>query len=179
MREKRDEELVREVQEGNIFAFERIVKRYQLRLFSFVFHLVRDNQAAQDVVQDSLVNLYKTVDRVDIRKKFSSYVFSIAKNTAFSYLRQQKKKVSLDDIAELAVDELLYEKMFEMEQSATMQKCLNQLDEKFRRVITLYYFDDLSYEEISKKLRVPVNTVRTHLSRAKVALRALLPYENS
>lgn len=170
---------MRDVQEGNIFAFEYIVKRYQSRLFSFVLHLIRDSQAAQDVVQDSLVNLYKTIDRVDTSKKFSSYVFSIARNTAFSYLRQQKKQVSLEDIAELQEDELLYEQMFETERSVGIQECLKQLDEKYRCVITLYYFDDLSYEEISKKLCIPVNTVRTHLSRAKDALRDMVPYENS
>ncbi|MBI5448872.1 sigma-70 family RNA polymerase sigma factor [Candidatus Gottesmanbacteria bacterium] len=179
MMEKRDEEYIRDVQDGDILAFENIVRRYQSRLFSFVMHLVRDPEVAQDVVQDSFVNLYKTVDRVDTKRKFSFYVFSIAKNTAFSYLRRQKKQVSLDDVAELAVDELLYEKLFDRDQAQAMERRLAELDEKYRRVITLYYYKDLSYEEISRKLRMPVNTVRTHLSRAKVFLRALISYENS
>jgi len=59
-----------------------------------------------------------------------------------------------------------------------VKEAINELDDIYRRVITLYYFDDLSYEEISKKLEVPINTVRTHLSRGKAQLRKILAYEN-
>ena len=72
MRDRTDEELVREVQEGNVFAFEHLVKRYQGKLHSFVYHMIHDDQSTQDVVQESFINLYKTIDRVDISKKFSS-----------------------------------------------------------------------------------------------------------
>jgi RNA polymerase sigma-70 factor, ECF subfamily len=172
-----DEDLVVAVQDGDVFAFEILVKRYQKRLHAFVLHVVHDTQAAQDVVQDSFINLYKTIDRVDTHKKFSIYVFSIARNTAISYLRTLKKQVSLEDIVLMDEDEHLYTDIIAAEKRHVVKNALAKLEEKYRRVIRLYYFDDLSYEEIGRAMRLPVNTVRTHLFRAKEALRKrLLPY---
>jgi RNA polymerase sigma-70 factor (ECF subfamily) len=159
-----------------VFAFEILVKRYQKRLHSFVLHVVGDPQAAQDVVQESFINLYKTIDRVLVDKKFSTYIFSIARNTAISYLRAHKKQVSLEDIVILDEDEHLYSGIIAAEKKHEVKKALSKLEEKYRRVIRLYYFDDLSYQEISKIMRLPVNTVRTHLFRAKESLRKLLMY---
>lgn len=175
MTEKADEELVRSIQQGDVLAFEILVKRYQRRLFSFVFHIIYDVHAAEEVVQDALFSVYQSIDRVDVAKKFSSYLFTIAKNTAISYLRRQKQTVSLGEIEELASEEeTLYEELIEAEKQHRVRQSLLALEEKYRRVISLYYFDDLSYEEISQKLKLPVNTVRTHLLRAKQQLKEVL-----
>jgi RNA polymerase sigma-70 factor (ECF subfamily) len=180
MDERTDEDLVIAVQEGDIFAFEILVKRYQKRLHAFVLHVVHDSQAAQDVVQESLVNLYKTIDRVDTQKKFSIYIFSITRNQAISYLRTLKKQVSLEDIVLMDEDEHLYHDIIVAEKRHVVKSALSKLEEKYRKVIRLYYFDDLSYQEIGKALNLPVNTVRIHLFRAKEALRKrLLPYHET
>ncbi len=179
MEARSDEALVVAIQQGDVFAFEHLVKRFQKRLHSFVLHVVHDDQMAQDVVQESFISLYKTIDRVDTSKKFSTYVFSIARNTAISHLRTLKKQVSLEDVVLLDEDESLYENLVAAERSQTVRKALSHLEEKYRRVIRLYYFDDLSYEEIGRTIRLPVNTVRTHLFRAKEALRKLLIHEET
>ncbi len=173
--ERTDEALVSKIQEGDVLAFEILVKRYQRRLFSFVFRIVYDAHAAEEVVQDTLFGAYKTIDRVDVTKKFSSYLFTIAKNTAISYLRRRKQTVSLKNIEEQAQEEeTLYKGLIEAEKQHRVREALRALEEKYRRVIALYYFDDLSYEEISQKLKLPVNTVRTHLLRAKKKLKEVL-----
>lgn len=177
MTERSDEELVADIQEGDIFAFEHLVRRYQRRLHAFAIHMTGDDAAAADVVQESFISLYKTIDRVDPKRKFSSYVFAIAKNTAISHLRSKKKEVSLEDIVLAGEDESLLTDLVASEQKHTIGQALGKLNEKYRRVVRLYYFDDLSYEEISKKMRVPMGTVRTHLRRAKAVLHKLLLYE--
>ncbi len=179
MRELTDEELVRAIQEGDVFAFEVLVKRYQHKLHSFVFHMIRDEQPTQDVVQESFINLYKTIDRVDTSKKFSSYVFSIARNTTISYIRKYKKEVPLEEILLSAEEESLYEGLVRAEQSHTIAKALATLSAQYKEVIRLYYFEDLSYEEISKAIHVPVNTVRTHMRRAKDMLKKVLSHEKN
>ena len=179
MEQKTDEELIRQIQKGDVLAFEILVKRYQRRLFSFVFRVVYDAHAAEEVVQDALFGVYKTIDRVNTTKKFSSYLFTIAKNIAISYLRRRKQTVSLEAIEEQASEEeTFYEGFVNAEQQHHLKEAINQLEKKYRDVVTLYYFDDLSYEEISRKLKLPVNTVRTHLFRAKGELRKVLHYEN-
>lgn len=174
-----DEELVRLVQSGEIFAFEQLVKRYQQKLLGFVYHMIYDEHAADDIVQESFINLYKTIDRVDSTKKFSAYVFSIARNTTISYIRKYKKEVPLDDILAFSEEETLYGQLVQAEQAHTIEKALKQIPEQYQKAIRLYYFEDLSYEEVGKKLGLPINTIRTHLRRGKELLRTLLPYEKN
>jgi RNA polymerase sigma-70 factor (ECF subfamily) len=174
-----DEELVRLVQDGEVFAFEQLVKRYQQKLLGFVYHMIRDVHAADDIVQEAFINLYKTIDRVDSSKKFSAYVFSIARNTTISHIRKNKKDIPLDDILASNEEESLYAQIVQAEQAHTIEGALAKIPVHYQKVIRLYYFEDLSYEEVSKKLSLPVNTIRTHLRRGKELLRKLLSYEKN
>ncbi len=174
-----DEELVRLVQEGEIFAFEQLVKRYQQKLLGFVYHMIHDEHAADDVVQESFINLYKTIDRVDPTKKFSAYVFSIARNTTISHIRKYKKEIPLEDMLVFSEEESLYGQLVQAEQARTVAGALAKIPPLYQKAIRLYYFEDLSYEEVGKNLGLPINTVRTHLRRGKELLRALLPYEKN
>lgn len=173
MRATDDAKLVDAVQNGDVFAFEMLVKRYQKKLHSFVVHLVGDDFAADDVVQESFIRIYKTIERVDTSRPFSTYIFSVARNGAISFLRSKGKQVSLEDIVLADDDESLYEEIIARERKHAVARALGQLEEKYRKIIRLYYFDDLSYEEIGRKMRLPINTVRTHLFRAKQALRKI------
>jgi RNA polymerase sigma-70 factor (ECF subfamily) len=173
-----DEELVRMIQEGDIIAFETLVRRYQQRLFAFVNRFVRSDRDSEEIVQDSLVKLYLNIGVVDVKKRLSTYLFGIAKNTAFSLLRQRNRTaIPFDDIAEIETDARIYERLLQKENIETVRKALSNIDPKYRKILKLYYFDDLSYEEISKFESLPVNTVRTRLKRAKEALKKTLAYE--
>lgn len=169
-----DEALVRAVQEGDISSFETLVGRYQHKLHSFVTYLVHDPQAAQDVVQESFISLYKAIDSVDTTRKFSSYLFSIARNYAVSYLRGHVTHAPLTEAEYIPADTLPETMLMEKDERRRIERALDVIDTKYKKVISLYYFDDMSYEEMSKRLRLPVNTIRTHLRRAKNALRKVL-----
>src|SRR5437868_10882522 len=108
MDKKTDLELVLAIQEGDILAFEVLVKRYQYGLLAFTYRIVHDEATAQEVVQDAFVKVYKYVDRVDPARKFSTYLFEITKNTAISALRAKKHTVSLEEVGEIAQDESFY-----------------------------------------------------------------------
>lgn len=158
-------------------AYETLVARYQRPLISFSFRIVGDIHAAEEIAQDTLFAVYRTIDRIDLSKKFSTYLFAIAKNTAISFLRRKKYTVSLDEV-EIAIDEELYEVVAQKERAELVQQTLEMLPEKYKQIISLYYFEDLPYGELAKKLHVPINTVRTHLRRAKDRFKQLLAYEH-
>ncbi len=178
MNRKTDEELVTAVRQGDIASYEKLVTRYQRGLYSFIMRFLHDEAMAADVVQESLFKVYQVIDRIDTSKKFSTFVFEIAKNNAISLLRKQKKNVSLENVADVEEDESFIEQYLRADVADSVRVAVNTLPEKYRDVITLYYFDDLSYEEVSKTLHVPINTVRTHLKRAKEQLKKIIPYEN-
>jgi RNA polymerase sigma-70 factor, ECF subfamily len=169
-----DRELIQEIQNGNILAYEQLVCRYQRGLYVFVLRRVGNEHEAQEIVQDALYKVYQTIDRIDVERKFSTYVFEIAKNLAISFLRVRKPKISLDIVAQMNDDTSLYEAIAKKETRETVQKAVRQLPKNYRDVITLYYFRDLSYVEVGKSLGIPLNTVRTHLRRARKLLKQLL-----
>ncbi len=173
MNPKTDAELVDAICEGDVLSFEVLVKRYQRGLFHFVHRMLRNQHDSEEVVQDTFFRVYRSIEYVDTTKKFSTYIFEIAKNNAISLLRKHKKHISLNQI-ELQDDEKVYEEFARDELGNSVRRAVRHLDEKYRKAVVLYYFDDLSYEEVSKKLKVPINTVRTHLRRAKEELRKLL-----
>ncbi len=179
MYETNDRELVIAVQKGNIPAFEELVKRYERGLFVFVMRVVHNDALASEVVQDALFNVYRHIDRVDPDRKFSTYMFEIAKNAAFSAVRARKVTLPLDSIADIEDDEPFIEQVFRADRIASLKLAVSHLPQKYKNVITLYYFHELSYEEVSRKLHIPVNTIRTHLKRAKAVLRETLPYEEN
>lgn len=170
---QKDTDLIVRIQEGDVSAYELLVKRYQRPLIVFAFRIAGDIHAAEEIAQDALFSVYQTMDRVDPSKKFSTYLFAIAKNTGISYLRKKKSHISLDD-REIAFDAMLYETVAQKDQAEGVRSALEKLPPKYRYILQLYYFKDLSYGDIAKSLQMPINTVRTHLKRAKEMLKKIL-----
>lgn len=172
-----DEELIREIKTGNVLAFELLVKKYQERLINFVNNIIKDETFSEDVVQETFISVYKTIDRVDLKKKFSSYIFQIAKNTGISYLRRKRMTMPLNEALSSASSEGPEEHFERLEKRDITQKAVGKLENKYKEIIRLYYFHELSYREITKKLRMPLGTVKTNLLRAKSALKEILKNE--
>ena len=172
-----DEGLVREIQSGDISSYEEMVRRYQQRLFAFAYRIVGNREDAQEVVQDSLFTVYRNIEHIDPSKKFSSFIFTVTKNEALSKIRGKKTHVPLELVELADKDQTIYEQCITNDQSKRLKHIINSLDRKYKTVIELYYFGDLSYEEISKKCSMPLNTVRTRLKRSKELLRRKLLYE--
>jgi RNA polymerase sigma-70 factor (ECF subfamily) len=178
MAERTDKELIVAIQKGDIESFENLVTRYQNKLLIFIYGVTHDKSLAEEIVQDTFFNIYKTISRVDVERKFSSYIYKVAKNIAISYLRKQKNDLSLNETFGLAaVSDDLYEDAVKKENQEKVWKALNLLEEKYREVIKLYYFKDLSYKEVARALSLPLNTVKIRLKRAKDALRRIINYE--
>jgi RNA polymerase sigma-70 factor (ECF subfamily) len=174
----KDEELVAKVKEGDLESLECLVIRYQERLISFVVYLVKNEMEAEEIVQDTFFNLYKTIRRVDETRKFSTYLYQIAKNLSFSHLRKKKIELSLDEALVLGMGEDgLYDDYFVKETSEKLKQQVSSLEDKYRHPLQMQYHDGLSYGEIGEKLKLPVGTVKTRISRAKQILREKLKNE--
>jgi RNA polymerase sigma-70 factor, ECF subfamily len=177
MNQKSDEELISDIKDGDIESFEFLVKRYQQRLFIFAYRILDNKEDAEEIVQDSLFSVYKHIDSVDVNRKFSSFVFSITKNTAISHIRTRRRTVPLEEIVSAEEDESIFTNLTRKDTKKVVTHAVNNIDKKYRNIVKLYYFADLSYEEISRKCNIPLNTVRTRLRRAKSLLKEKLPYD--
>ena len=171
MKQPSDSDLIKRIKEGNILAFEQLLKRYEQSLVSYATSILRSRESAEEVVQDALFGMYTRIDQVDERKKFSSYIYAIVKNRAVSYLRGQKRTVPLGEKEYDSYEEEWIEYLYRKDVKRDVKRALSKIDKKYRQVITLYYFSEMSYEEIAKGCNIPINTVRTYLYRGKQALK--------
>ncbi len=172
-----DEKLILRFQEGDINAYNELVKRYKDRLLNFVFRYFNNVEQAEDVVQDTLIKLYTHASYYKNVAKFSTWIFTIAKNNALTELRKNKRKRTdslwTDDgkfIDISSKEESLESKVQNEIAVDQLNKFLDEIPENFRIAVVLRDFQELSYEEISKILEIPIGTIKSRINRGRIQL---------
>ena len=172
-----DEKLIFRFQEGDINAYNELVKRYKDRLFNFVLRYFNNSEQAEDVVQDTLIKLYTHASYYKNIAKFSTWIFTIAKNNALTELRKNKRKKTdslwTDDGQVIDInskEESLESKVQNEIAIDQLNKFLDEIPENFRMAVVLRDFQELSYEEISKILEIPIGTIKSRINRGRIQL---------
>lgn len=174
-----DEELIARFQQGDKQAYEELVDRYKDRLVNYVFNFVKEYEMAEDLVQDTFIKLYLQKDYYKEIAKFSTWIYTIAGNLAKTELRKRKRRkvtqlshMSRDDSEfqipdqETNTGDAVQDRFIEKRIQAAIQK----LPEHFKTVVILRDIQELSYEEISKIVEVPLGTVKSRINRARLQL---------
>jgi len=172
-----DEKLILRFQEGDINAYNELVKRYKDRLLNFVLRYFNNVEQAEDVVQDTLIKLYTHASYYKNVAKFSTWIFTIAKNNALTELRKNKRKridsLWTDDGQVIDInskEESLDSKVQNEIAIDQLNKFLDEIPENFRMAVVLRDFQELSYEEISKILEIPIGTIKSRINRGRIQL---------
>mgnify|MGYP001977317293 FL=1 len=178
-----DEELIARFQDGDEQAYVELVNRYRNRLMSFIFRFVNDMEKAEDIVQDTLMKLYTHRHFYRNIAKFSTWIYTIAGNLAKTELRR-KKRHKVTHLSHMGTEEREYQlPSVEPETGETaqghfaekqIQKAIQELPLHFRTVVILRDIQELSYEEISKIVDVPLGTVKSRINRARLQLQQAL-----
>jgi len=168
-----DEALARRLQAGDVAAFDTLVERYQQVILNVAYRIVGDHDEAQDIAQDVFVKVYQHSVQFKPERRFFSWIYRIAINTALQ-TRRQPATTSIDDLPLPAHAPLPDELAERAEQDRELHAALTCLSPHERAVIGLRYGADLSYEEIAATLEVPLGTVKTWLFRAKQRLTTIL-----
>lgn len=171
--EMKDEEIVAAVQRGEHAAFSHIISRYQGKIYSYIFRLTNHAEEANDITQEVFLKAYRHLHTVDTDRKFSSWIYRIAHNESVNWLkkRTRTKVESLDAQMEMGIQIAsnvdVANQYAKEEEQKEVRAAINTLPEKYRRVLELRYLQEYSYQEISKALGKPINTVGTLINRAK------------
>lgn len=178
-----DEELIEKFQNGDIYAFEQIVKRYKNQLLNFAYRFLGDIEDSEDIVQETFLRIFRKRNAYKNIAKFSTWIYTITGNLAKTELRRKKKR-KLFSISSLGYDEKDYElpdlrrgpeeKADSVVNEEIIQKAIDVLSPKFKEVIILRDIQELSYEEISKILKIPLGTVKSRVNRARLKLQEIL-----
>lgn len=173
----KDKEVEKLKEIANSYSF--IVSRYEAKLSRYVKKFIYDNTEANDMLQDIFVKAFKNLNSFDNSYKFNSWIYRIAHNECINYLKKNKKEgISFIDfdliLPTLFAKEEADDKSKFLENKSNIEKVLKDLDIKYREIIVLNFFEDLSYEEISDILKIPKSTVGVRIKRAKEKIKVLM-----
>jgi RNA polymerase sigma-70 factor (ECF subfamily) len=156
--------------------FESLVDEYQGKVFRLAYSMLGDRAAAEDLAQEVFVRIWKALPGFRGDSSLSTWVFAIARNTCLSRRRREAARhaASLDVAQVRAEAESLHAREDRHPQELDMRDLLAKISGKHRRVLTLFYLEDRSYEQVAELLGLPMGTVKTYLHRGKKELGALL-----
>lgn len=173
-----DAELVAQHLAGDPRAFAELVKRYTHAVYNVTYRFTNHAEEAEHLTQETFLRAWNALARLDTQRPLKPYLMKIAVNLCRDWAEQTHVEwVGLDSqnetlLADDAADPL--ENLSDQELREHVRAKIELLPPLYRAVIVLRYTEELSYEEIAAALELPLNTVRTHLHRAKARLRELL-----
>ncbi len=176
-------------QKGDTEAFAVLVKRHSKKMFNIAFRMLGDYDEACDVTQEAFLSAFRSIGRFRIESKFSTWLCRIVINYSKNRLKMRQslskhESASLDDTGDgregcsaclaAASDGDPSRQMEQRELAAQVQKCISALDMEHRDVLVLRDIQGFSYEEIRTALKIPDGTVKSRLSRARLAMKDCL-----
>ncbi|HEY2747345.1 MAG TPA: sigma-70 family RNA polymerase sigma factor [Polyangia bacterium] len=173
--------LVERAREGDVAAFERLIASYQPKVYTFAFAFTGSPDVAQDLAQDALVKVYKSLGSFRFQSAFSTWLYSIVKNTYLDAVKSRagreralEEPLTERDVADLHEAATAEERLLAKESRRTVLRALRQVPVAYRTVVALADVQGLGYEEIAGALGVPVGTVKSRLKRGRDALKDAL-----
>lgn len=178
-----DEELAVLTQKQDSQAFEELVKRYEAKMFRYGHKFLRNQVDIEDLVQDTFLKAYININSFDKDLKFSPWLYRIAHNTFINAIKKQERQPFLffdpDTLFPHPVAREKTDKNINDEQIKKMiEQSLSELSAKYREPLILFYLEELSYQEISDVLQIPVSTVGVRIKRAKDQMAIILKAKN-
>ena len=168
-----DENLLDFIRAGNIRAYEALVNRHHKRFYATTYRWVMHSEDAEDIVQDAFLKLWsgKAVFKAKKGARFTTWFYRILYNQAMDVLRKRKRSTSeiIDNLP--SMDESQEEVQHFKEQQTQLRHILNELPEKQRIAVQMFYFEDMPQKDIASMMGLSLKALESQLSRAKVTLR--------
>ncbi len=167
-----DEQIVKQVISGDVDAYGVLINRFETKILRYIKRFVFDGGDAEDVLQHVFIKAYQNIKGFNFNYKFSPWIYRIAHNESVNYIRSIQKR----PIFGIDWDILLPIDMEKQAMGCDIDKenlekwladNLNIIKDKYREVLVLYYFDQMTYKDISDILKIPIATVGVRIKRAK------------
>jgi RNA polymerase sigma-70 factor (ECF subfamily) len=166
--------LVLRCQKGHKSAFEELIKMWEQRLFYYIHRLVGDEQDAWQILQETWLKVLWSIRKLREPRKLPAWLYSTARNTAITHLRDDYARElflkKVDDVSRVVNSD----NSLSFEDAEQVHYGLSLLSLQHREVLTLFFLQDLSIEDIADVLKIPVGTVKSRLYYAKRSLKTVL-----
>lgn len=183
-----DSQLIQEIKDGNVELYAELMRRYERKIYAFIFHMLKSagmESMTDDLCQETFFKAYKSLLTFrEIEASFSTWMYTIARNTVLSELRKNKHvKVSLDQSEELGItprasfETQPEQRALREEKVLMVREAINSLPEKQRSALILREYEQMDYQEIANILGQTVSSVKSLIFRARASVKLQLePY---
>lgn len=179
--QKIDLETIKDILDGNSRSFEILEKQYRRIVASLIRRMIKDEDDVKDLTQETFIKAFSNLDKYQFNYNFSSWLFKIASNTCIDFIRKKRfPTVSISKSGNDSENEQDYEIKDESyvpdfylmanERKKALLDAIESLPENYKEIIRLRHSEDMDYVDISKKLNLPLGTVKAHLFRARKML---------
>lgn len=164
---------------GDAKAFAILVDRYKDMVYTLSVKMLKRPEEAEEAAQDTFVKVYQSLNKFKGESKFSTWIYKVNYNTCLDRIKKYKKEheaIPLDDWSESKMEAIgnVLDSISEKERTDTIQDCIRLLPEEDGFLLTLFYFEEQSLEEISKIIGITPNYVKVRLFRSKIKLTSIL-----
>ena len=170
---QQDQDIVELLRDGAVeAAFERLAGCYEHKVYRLCCSLLRDPDQARDAAQESLVRVWKALPKYDQRASLSTWIYTITRNRCLTAIERRR---DLDSLSDPAVEQALEaahadEPEGPQDHLAVLRELVEALPERYRRALTLFYYEERSVGEVASMLGLPEGTIKTNLHRARALL---------
>ncbi len=171
--------IIEQVKQGDLLSFRLLVDKYKTMAYNIAIQIVRNNEDAEEVTQDAFLKAYQSISSFKGESKFSTWFYRVVFNLAVSKTRKKKIETSNIDDIQIADKDITdsyesYSKLEQAERIHQLKQAINELKEEESLIITLFYLNENSIEEISEITNFSVSNVKVKLFRARKKLFTIL-----
>jgi RNA polymerase sigma-70 factor, ECF subfamily len=180
-------DMIRRAQAGDPDALTQLILSQQHYVYSIAMSVLKNPDDAADLAQEAFVRLFRALPQYNGESRFTTWLYRLVVNLGRDELRRRGRQVPIvpavndedgqDELSIVADDDRWSDPELALDSRELrddVRRALAQLEEHYRLVLTLYYFDDMKYSDIAEVLDIPLNTVKSHIRRGKERLAALL-----
>ena len=176
-----DQVLIKKILEGKKSSFEELMKKYNKKIFGFIYRMVRDDEVAIELTQDFFIKIYNVLAKYNFEYKFSTWAYRICYNLVIDYVRKNQAYIDSLDSDKITPRQMMesenyiredgFERLAKEEMKEYTWQVVDSIPLKYKELILLRYLQGLKYDEIAKITQLPVGTVKNRIFKAKEILR--------
>lgn len=163
-----DEKIVKKAIKGNDKAFIILMNQCKEQIYRTAFAYVKEEEMALDIVQEVVCRAYKSIENLKEPKFFNTWIMRIAINISTDFYNKKSKVVCMEQDELISKMEVKHD---DNDERLFLMESLDNLEEKYKKIIILKYFDDLTFKDIAEILSMPESTVKTNLYKGLSILR--------
>lgn len=178
-----DEQLMERIRGGDKELFGLLIDRYEAKLTRYIRRFLQNDEDITDIVQNVFIKVFVNLQSFDVDRSFNSWIYRIAHNETVTYLKKRgNEKVSFLDFDTMFphpfAKEMADKPTLDKELENLMTTSLSLIPLKYKEVLVLYYYEELSYQEIADILHIPIATVGVRLRRGREQLERYIKKED-